>query len=187
MNMRNSWTNAAICLLASGIALAAPLAALAQNGRIELPSFAGLEKKATNSVNISLDLSLLKLVAGAMDDRPEDAAAKQVLNGLEGIYVRSFEFATDNAYPEQEVERVRRQLDAAGWNKLVQIHQSQQNENVEVCMRTAGNHIEGLVVVVTQPRELTIVNLVGSVDLAKLSQLQGKFGVPNLHLGQNAH
>ncbi|HTW38110.1 MAG TPA: DUF4252 domain-containing protein [Steroidobacteraceae bacterium] len=184
--MRGSGSTAAIRLLAAGVLLAAPLASFAQSGRIELPSFAGLEKKAVSSVNISLDLPLLKLVAAQMDNGPDDAPVKAVLDGIEGIYVRSFQFATDHAYPEEEVARVRSQLDAAGWMKLVSVHNNGQNGNVEVCMRRDGNRIEGLVVLATDPRQFTIVNLVGSVDLAKLSQLQGKFGIPNLRLGQKS-
>jgi hypothetical protein len=165
------------------IALAAPAASFAQAGRIELPSFSALEKSAINSVNISLDLSLLKLVAQSMND-PDDEAVKGVLNGLEGIYVRSFEFATDHAYPQAELDRVRRQTDTAGWNEVVSIHNNKQNQDVEVRVLHIGNRAEGLVVFITAPRQFTIVNLVGSVDLAKLSKLEGKFGVPNLHLDQ---
>jgi Domain of unknown function (DUF4252) len=164
------------------VLLVMPVASLAQAGRIELPSFEGLEKKAVNSVNISLDLGLLKLVAQQMDNNPDDQAVKSVLNGLDGIYVRSFQFATDDAYPKSDVDLVLRQLDAAGWNKFVSIHNSQQHEDVEVCMRREGSRVQGLVVVARDPRQFTIVNLVGSVDMAKLSQLQGKFGVPDLHL-----
>jgi hypothetical protein len=183
--MRHSFVTTALRLLPVWVFLAVPVRSFAQPGRIELPSFDGLEKTAVNSVNISLDLSLLKLVAQNMNNGPDDQAVKNVLNGLEGIYVRSFQFATDHAYPQGAVDQVLRQLDAAGWNKFVSIHNTQQHEDVEVCMRRAGNRIEGLVVVARDPRQFTIVNLVGSVDLKQLSQLQGRFGVPDLHLGQN--
>ncbi len=168
------------------VLLAAPLISCAQAGRIELPAFDGLDKKAINSVNISLDLPLLKLVAQVMGNDPDDAAAKEVLNGIDGIYVRSYNFATDHAYPQSDVERVRRQLDQSGWAKLVSIHNNTQNQDVEVSMRRSGNRIDGLVVLATNPRQFTIVNIVGSVDIAKLSQLQGKFGIPNINLGQKS-
>ncbi|HUN76084.1 MAG TPA: DUF4252 domain-containing protein [Steroidobacteraceae bacterium] len=165
------------------LALIVPATSFAQAGRIDLPSFDGLEKSAINSVNISLDLSLLKLVAQQMHD-PDDEAVKGILNGLEGIYVRSFEFARDHAYSQADLDRVRTQIEAAGWSKLVSVHSSAQDQNVEVRVLRVGNRVGGLVVFVTNPRGFTVVNLVGSVDLAQLSQLQGKFGVPNLHLGQ---
>ncbi len=171
-------------LLSVGMLLALPAVSFAQQpGQIQLPSFDGLEKQAVNSVNISLDLWLLRLVAQTMDN-PQDQEVKSVLSGLQGIYVRSFQFATDHAYPQGDVDRVLRQLDAAGWNKFVSVHNTQQQQDVEVSMRRDGNRVEGLVVVARDPRQFTIVNIVGSIDMAKLSQLQGKFGVPDLHLGQ---
>jgi len=32
------------------------------------------------------------------------------------------------------------------------------------------------------PKELTVVNIVGPVDLSKLSKLEGNFGVPDLDI-----
>jgi hypothetical protein len=40
-------------------------------------------------------------------------------------------------------------------------------------------------VIAVEPRQFTVVNLVGSVALAKLRQLQGKFGVPRLPAGKD--
>jgi hypothetical protein len=38
----------------------------------------------------------------------------------------------------------------------------------------------GLAIIASEPREFTIVNIVGSIDLAKLHRLEGKFGIPRL-------
>jgi hypothetical protein len=35
---------------------------------------------------------------------------------------------------------------------------------------------------VSEPREFTVVNIVGSIDLEKLRRLEGKFGVPKIPL-----
>jgi len=40
--------------------------------------------------------------------------------------------------------------------------------------------IGGLAVIATDDRELTVVNLVGPVNLDKLAKLEGQFGVPEL-------
>lgn len=45
-----------------------------------------------------------------------------------------------------------------------------------------GDQIGGLAVVSIEPKEVTIVNIVGPIDLEKLSQLEGSFGVPYLNL-----
>ena len=46
--------------------------------------------------------------------------------------------------------------------------------------------ISGLAVLATQPKELTVVNIIGPVDLSKLSELEGQFGVPELGIEQPA-
>jgi hypothetical protein len=38
----------------------------------------------------------------------------------------------------------------------------------------------GLAIIASEPREFTIVNIVGNIDLADLHNLEGKFGVPEL-------
>lgn len=40
----------------------------------------------------------------------------------------------------------------------------------------------GLALIATEPRALTIVNIIGSIDLEKLHKLEGQFGVPKLDL-----
>ena len=40
--------------------------------------------------------------------------------------------------------------------------------------------MNGLVVLATDDREFTVVNIVGPVDVDKLAKLEGQFGVPEL-------
>ena len=40
----------------------------------------------------------------------------------------------------------------------------------------------GLAIISSEPRQFTIVNIVGSIDLQKLHRLEGKFGIPKLQL-----
>lgn len=42
--------------------------------------------------------------------------------------------------------------------------------------------IAGLVVIAAEPREFTIVNIVGPIDLDQLSSLGGQFGIPKVDL-----
>ena len=59
---------------------------------------------------------------------------------------------------------------------------SSTGSNVDIYLRRSGDHTEGVAIIAAQPRQLTIVNIVGSIDLAKLAQLQGQFGVPKVGL-----
>lgn len=175
---------------ALGLLLLSARAVAAPPGQLQLPSFDSLTDKAVQSVNITLDPSLLSLAAGFLDSRkPEDAATKEVVSGLRGIYVRSYTFDQDFAYPTADVDKVRKQLSERGWQQLVQVR-SKTQANVDIYISIEHGSIEqgsvnqgranGLAIISSQPREFTIVNIVGSIDLQKLHQLEGKFGVPKL-------
>src|SRR5579862_10014973 len=85
--------------------LAASAVLRAADAQLMLPDFHALEAKANESVNVTLDSSLLAMAARFLDpNKPEDAAARQVIAGLTGIYVRSFTFDGDFAYPKEEVD-----------------------------------------------------------------------------------
>jgi hypothetical protein len=159
--------------------------AMAADARLTIPTFAALEDKASETVSITLDAPLIKLAAGFLDpQKPEDAAAKDVISGLTGIYVKSFTFDGDFAYPMQDVDRVRKQLSAPGWHQLVQVKSKKQQTHVDVfvSMDDGSSLAKGLAIIASEPRQFTIVNIVGSVDVQKLHQLEGRFGVPKLEL-----
>jgi hypothetical protein len=157
--------------------------AVAADARLILPDFPGLEDKAVETVTITLDAALIKLAAGFLDaNKPEDAAAKDVVSGLTGIYVRSFTFDEDFSYPQGEVDKVRKQLAAPGWQRLVEVRSRKEKAAVDVYLAVDGNRANGFAIIASEPREFTIVNIVGSVDLQKLHQLEGRFGIPKLEL-----
>jgi hypothetical protein len=92
-----------------------PTMGAAQDAKLTLPDFRSLADKATESVDISLSPWLLHTVAGLMDDKDADSAAtKKLLAGIKSIEIRSYQFATDFAYPAADIDAVRLQLSAPG-------------------------------------------------------------------------
>jgi hypothetical protein len=157
--------------------------AMAADARLLLPEFNGLEDKASETVSITLDAPLIKLASGFLDvHKPDEAAAKDIISGLTGIYVKSFSFESDFAYPMQDVERVRKQLTGPGWQRMVQVRSKKEQSNVDVYVAVDGGLTKGLAIIASEPRQFTIVNIVGAVDVEKLHQLEGRFGVPKLEL-----
>jgi hypothetical protein len=165
------------------VLLALPaLAAAADPGRLQLPDFTALSKKATQSVDISLDPSLLQLAgaAASYDNSTNGAAVNDLIKGIRGIYVRSYTFDHPGEYSKADVKAVQAQLLAPGWVSVVSTHDLKQESNVDIYMLRNGDHTDGVAIIAAQPRQLTIVNIVGSINLAKLAQLQGQFGVPRV-------
>jgi len=152
-------------------------------GQLLLPEFAALADKASESVTVSLEPSLLGMACRFLSaDDPEEAQAKKLCTSLRGIYVRHYTFEKDYAYPKAEIDRVRRQLSAPGWNRIVEARSKKENTDVDVFVLIEGEKAQGLSIIASEPREFTIVNIVGSIDLEQLHQLEGQFGVPELDI-----
>src|SRR6267154_2753264 len=172
------------CSLRIFLALLAPtLVWAAPNPRLALPEFSTLAQKATESVTITLDAALLAIAGRFLDGNdPQDAAAKEVLKGLQGIYIRSYTFDKDAAYQQADIDAVRNQLSAPGWNRLVETRSRKSQANVDIYIMVANNQATGLALIASEPRQFTIVNIVGAIDLDKLHKLEGQFGVPKLDI-----
>ena len=160
---------------------AAPLLA---GQEIKLP--AGLDKlaeKAVETADVTLDSTLLQLAAKFLSsEKPDEAKVKTLIAGLKGIHVKSFEFDKPGEYSMADVESIRSQLKAPGWSRIVGVISKRGGENAEIYVKPDGNKIAGLVILAAEPTELTIVNIIGNIDLDQLSALGGQFGIPNVRV-----
>jgi hypothetical protein len=160
-----------------GIVLAAGLAlpASAQRFNLDLPSSVG--ERAAEVVDVTLDGPMLRLASRFLSDRGDERAVRDMVQKLDGIYVRSYSFEKEGQYDLNVVDRVRGQL-GSGWSKIVNVRGKR--ENVEIYTQMRGEQIVGLVVISAEPRELTLVNIVGPIDLDQLAKMEGQFGLPSL-------
>jgi hypothetical protein len=157
------------------LALALPAMLGAQD--ISLNLFSSLASKATVKIEVTLDGVLLQMASVVLDDKdPEEARVKSVLGGLKGIYVRSFKFAKTGEFSDADVQAIRAQLRT--WSQIVNVQQPDQTTGVY--LKTDGKKIQGMVVLAAEPMELTVVNIVGSIDLDQLRDLSGHLGIPEL-------
>jgi hypothetical protein len=163
--------------------LAPTLAWATPNPKLAMPEFAGLAQKASESVTITLDTALLAMAGKFLDGNdPQDAATKEVIKGLRGIYVRSYTFDKDSAYQQADIDAVRSQLSAPGWTRLVETRSRKTRANVDIYIMIDKDQAVGLALIASEPRQFTIVNIIGAIDLDKLHKLEGQFGVPKLDI-----
>jgi hypothetical protein len=140
-----------------------------------------LAAKAVESVDVSLDGALLKMATGLLSGKnAEESKMKDLVSGLRGIYVRSFEFDKEGQYSAEDVEAIRSQLRAPGWSRIVGVVSKKDGETAEVYLRIEGDHTSGLVILAVEPKELTVVNIAGTIDMKRLSDLGGHFGIPKI-------
>lgn len=156
--------------------------AMAQDARIQTSQLDALAAKASQTVDVNLDERLMRMAGGLLSGKNTDQAkAKELIIGLKGIYVRSFEFEKEGEYTQADLESIRTQLRNPAWNRIVNV-KSRKDGSLEVYLMSTENKISGLAVLATDSKEITVVNIVGPVDLEKLSQLEGHFGVPELEI-----
>ena len=161
------------------LALAVAVPASAQRINLDLPGFAGLADRADEVVDITLDASMLRLAAKFLGGNdPDEREIRDMINGLQGIYVRSYEFSKDGEYDRSLVDKLKSQLGPT-WKPLVTVR-SKTRENVNIMADLRGERIVGLVILASEPRELTVVNIVGDIDIDRLSRLEGEFGIPRI-------
>jgi hypothetical protein len=167
-------------LLVALLVVLPAITARAQDPRIQLTHLDHLATRASETVDLNFDERLILAAAKIFNDKDEDEAQiKKLITGLKGVYVKSFEFENDNEYSSADVDSIRSQLREPSWTRLVNV-KSKKDGNVEVYISLTGSQVNGLTVISAEPRELTIVNIVGPVDLEKLAKLEGKLGIPEL-------
>jgi len=160
-------------LLASG-------GAWAQSGEkldMDLDRF---EEQADEVVSVDLEGKLLEAGSKLLEVRKGvTEPVKQLVKGLKAIHLRRFWFGGDKGYKPEDVEPVRRQIEGRGWVPVIEVKDRNKTEAVTVYSYTEGEQMRGVTVVSAEPREFTVVRLLGEVDLETLSNLEGQFGLPN--------
>lgn len=155
--------------------------ATGNSGRLIIDDLDRLSSKAAESVNVSLDERLLRIVPKAFSEKdPDEKKIREIIAGLKGVYVRVFEFDAVGAYGDGDVSTIRQQLRTPGWSRIVEVRSRKEEQQVEVYIMNNGDKVDGLAVLAFEPKQLVVVNIVGTIDLEKLSKLEGEFGVPVL-------
>ncbi len=178
--MRTLFKTVKLASLALLLGFSVSATAHAQSARIEMGQLDHLGAKASETVDVNIDERLMQITAKFLSGKePDEVKIKELINGLKGIYVKIFEFERDGDYTQADIESIRSQLRNPAWSRILNVS-SKREGSVEVYLMSNASQVGGLVVVAADLKELTIVNIVGPVDLEKLSQLEGQFGVPEL-------
>jgi hypothetical protein len=158
--------------------------AFGQNPKLDIQNLEPFAKKASEVVDVNLDGALLKLAARFMTDE-DDREGLEIVKNLKGIYVKNFEFDKPGEYSPADVEAIRGQLQKPFWSRIVSAQNKHEGETSEIYLMTAsdGGTVLGMAIIDAQPKELTVVNIVGPIDIDKLSSLEGKMGIPRLGEG----
>lgn len=159
--------------------------AYSQDARLNIDHLDRLAGAATELIDVTVDENLLQL--GAKFLRPErsadEALIKEIVSALKGVYVKRLVFGREGEFADTDIDVVRSQLATPGWMKIVNVRSKKKNiRNLDVYLMSEGAVVKGIAVIAVEPMAFTIVNVVGPIDLEKLSRLEGRFGIPRLDL-----
>jgi hypothetical protein len=161
-------------LLVLSIALIATAARMDAQLKINLDNLASRAKEV---VDLSLDSSMLHAAGQFLSaEKSNEAKAKAAISGLKGVYVKSYQFDKEGQYTLDDLKPIREQLQAPGWSRIVNVVDRRQG--TEIYMKTEEGKTAGLTILAWEAKELTIVQIIGPVNLDQLSALGGSFGIP---------
>lgn len=161
----------------------------AQDARLHFEKLNGLETTARDVVEVNIDGKILEL-AKRVTVKVNDEKAKKVaqaISGLKGIYIRVYNFEQDNQYNIADVEEIRAQLKAPGWEMLANVRSKKNNQKVDVFTMFTGDVMSGVAVVISESRSIAIVNVIGPIDIDLLVELSGKLNIPKIDIERDGN
>jgi len=136
-----------------------------------------LAARASNVTEVTLGKNMLEFAAKFMNGKDQDEmATRHLIEKLEGIYVRNYEFDKDGQYSMEDVQKLRSYFATSEWTPIVHSHESRSGETTDVLVKMVNGETRGMFVLSAEPKELSIVLILGPVsmaDLAKLKDLGG--------------
>jgi hypothetical protein len=168
-----------VAILAGTFVAGAALPAAAQSSQPPFP--VTLEKqlaeRAANYTEVTLDRKMLDFASHFMNDK-DDAEGKRIVEKLNGVYVRSYEFEKPGQYTAADLEAVRKQFDTPEWTTLVKTRSKDATDDADIYMKLVNGEVQGMFILNAEPKELNFVFISGPIRPEDLQDLSGNFGIP---------
>ena len=137
-----------------------------------------LAARAANVTEVTLGKNMLEFAAKFMKDKDgNDAATRQLITGLDGIYVRDYEFDKPGEYSLEHVEQIRQAFNTPEWSSMVRERERKTGESTDVMVKLVNGESRGLFVLSAEPKELAVVLILGPIRMDDLGKVMGMSGV----------
>jgi hypothetical protein len=173
-----------LVLATMGLAFAGLTATgLAQTSPLPLPP--GVEKelaaRASNVTEVTLGKTMLSFASKVMNGKDEDeVATRKLIEGLDGIYVREYEFDKEGQYSMEEIDQLRKYFETSEWTSVVRERERKSGETTDVMVKLVNGESHGMFILTAEPKELTIVLILGPVRMQDLGMLKHIGGLGSL-------
>jgi len=147
-------------------------------GQVDFGTFSP-PKEGGEFVEVNVPPSLIWLASRLVEKSEPEAA--QVLSGLKLVRVNVIGLSDENrAEMQSRAQKVRKDLTAKGWERIVAAQQKDQDVSVFLKMGTGGV-VQGLAVVVFDNNEHAVfINIVGDIKPEQLALLGDKLNIDPL-------
>ena len=156
-----------------GICADSPSAGYVDFGKFSPPASGG------EFVEVHIKSNLITMAARLVEKSEPDVA--ELIRGLQLIRVNVIGLDDGNrAEIEKRVKKIRSELDAQGWERIVTAQKK--DEDVSVYLKTRGSDaVEGLVVTVIEGnREAVLINIVGDIKPDKIAVIGERLDIEPL-------
>lgn len=164
---------------------------VAQTSPLPLPPAVEKElaARASNVTEVTLGKTMLSFASKVMNGKDEDeAATRKLIDGLDGIYVREYEFDKEGEYSMEEIEKLRSYFETSEWTPVVRERERKSGETTDVMVKLVNGESHGMFILTVEPKELTIVLILGPVRMEDLGKLRGLSGLGDLgDIAQTEH
>ena len=131
------------------------------------------------SVEISLKAPLLNMITNLI--RNEDEEAADFISKLLRVTVNVFESESiDVDEVASSMSVVAEDLDAAGWDRVVRVREDDNHVDIYFRLADASDVIYGIAIMVAEPGETVLVNIVGDISTDDISALGRRFELDEL-------
>lgn len=171
-----------VIFLAVAALAAVMIPARAQTQTSPLPLPPAVEKelaaRASNVTEVTLGKNMLGFAAKFMNGKDQDeAATRHLIENLEGIYVRDYEFEKEGEYSMEEIQKLRAYFETSEWTPVVHARERKSGETTDVLLKIVNGETRGMFVLSAEPKELAIVLILGPVRMEDLGRLGGLGGL----------
>ena len=175
--MKRTWIGIALLFVALIAGAGWPAAAQSMPPPFPVTLEKQLAERASNYTEVSLDRKMLDFASRFMNDK-DDAEGKRIVQKLNGVYVRSYEFDKPGQYTPADLDAIRRQFDTPEWTSLVKTRSRNASDDADIYMKLVNDDVQGMFILDAEPKELNFVYISGPIRPEDLKDLSGNFGIP---------
>jgi hypothetical protein len=159
------------------------VSALAQSAQLPAPSPVEKElaARASNVDEVTLDKKMLSFAANFIQHKKsinpladqDDGATQRLIESLDGIYVRNYQFDKDGQFTAEQIEQLRAYYESSEWSPIVRDRDRKTGESSDVMVKLVNGQSRGMFILDVEPKEISIVLILGPVHMQDLHRVMG--------------